>query len=519
MGIGKGACCEYKLNSDDPYARFSDRCWREFPRKLDLSFVPTVVAKINVCDFDEDLSCVDQGSGLTAFGCSFSPDSDRIFSVISVFRNQLFVPDGFNRMILTNSVPTAGFVTVWLVTEETDVKDNEKPLSYPTHEHCFDSCSGVMFTYSPQPCCSFSPNGDAITVVLNSGKDILTIAKRELCDVDECNKQKNSPVINNDNCDCDSSDDNEDGNCDDSDDDDLLDDINDDIWFGNYSLYPSKHGRVTLCGRVQCAVYSPCGNKLVTVNRVSLSIYRSKNVHELSMWSISSSAKMKCLWNASCEVIFPQLTGAISSCRFSSNSDIIGLASNHGFCIFVWADSGEMFSFVSPAENHVHSPCDFDFDPTAHGLVAVVWRYGIVKLLKLQQNGASLIHMYSGKDDEPFSNCVKYSLDGMLIAVGTITGQIHLISAKTGCCIQYLDIGCDIANPADLTVFSICFARSCQELLAAYSDGYVRIWQLPRILNLQHICRLAILNGTIMNKIGELSLPRHIKSYLLFDQI
>ena len=513
MGIGKGACSEYKLSNDDPYARFSDRCWRKFPRQLDLSFVPTVVAKINVSESDEDLNCVDQGSVLTAFGCSFSPDSDRLFSVISVFRNQLFVPDGLNRMILTNIVPTAGFVTMWLAKEETDVKDNENPRPHPRHEHCFDSCSAVMFTYSPQPCCSFSPNGDAITVVLNSGKDALTIAKREPCDVDHCNKQRDLPVIDNDHRDCDSSDDNEDSDCDDDDDND------DDIWFGNYSLYPSNHGKVSLCGRVQCAVYSPCGNKLVTLNRVSLSIYRGENVHELSMWGISSSAKMKCLWNASCEVICPQLTGSISSCRFSSDSEIIGLASNHGFCMFVWANSGEMFSLVSPTDNHAHSACDFDFDPTTPALVAIVWRYGPVKLLELQQNGAFLVHMYSGKDDQPFSNCIKYSLDGILIAVGTMTGQIHLINAKTGCCMEYLDIGCDIANPANLVVFSVSFARSCQELIAAYSDGYIRIWQLPRILNLQHICRLAILNGTIMSKIGELPLPRHIKSYLLFDQI
>ena len=523
MGIGKGACSECHLTRGDPFARFSGRCWKPFPRKLDLALVPNIVAKINVCDLDTDLNSVNQGSALVSVDCFFSPDNDRLFSVVSVFKNQLLVQDGFNRMIFTNSVPTAGFVTVWFVRMETDgerVKESENHRSSTAFEHCFDSCSPAMFTYSPQPCCSFSPNGEVITAILNSGKDVLTMARREDCYVHNfCMRKYIQPNANGDHDDCDVSSDHE---C-----DSLVSSIeslyetDDDIWFESYSLYPRSHGRATLCGRVQCAVYSPCGTKLVTLNKVSLSTYMNKNVHELSMWDITSSSEIKCSWSASCEVICPSFSGAVSGCRFSLNSKILGFSSNHGFCLFVWADSGEIYSLIRPTENQdaMQSTCDFDFDPTLQVSVAVVWRYGHVKVFRLQQQNYSLVYMYSGKDDEPFSNCIKYSMDGLLIAVGTMAGQIHILSANTGSCIHCLDIGHDITDPNEQTLHSVCFARSCQELMAAYNDGYVRIWQLPRVLNLQHICRLVILNHTIMNQIDKLPLPKHIKSYLLFDQI
>ena len=516
MGVGKGACSEWTYQ--DFTIRFPNRCWKPFPRKSDLPLVPSVVAKLNVCDLNEDLNIVNQGSPLTAFHCSFSPDSDCLFSLVSVFRCHLFLQDGLNHINLTSNVPTAGFVTIWSASskkEDTDGTNEGALAALTSHDYDFDSCSPTMFTYSPQPVCSFNSNGEAITVILNSGKDALTIAKREEDDMDH------SPIpsatrndLDYDNSDADEAESDEGEK-------DSLDDIDDDVWFSNYSLYPNSRGRATLCGRVQCAVYSPCGTKLVTVNKVSLSTYRNKDIHELCLWDILPAAKLKCLWSASCEVICPEFNGSITSCRFSLDSRIIAVSSNHGFCMLVNSRSGELYSLLSPIENHgsLHSPCDFDFDPSRLNLIALVWRYGLVKLFKLQKTSISSLHSYSGREEQPFSNCIKYSLDGMMIAVGTMTGQVHLLDAKTGIFMQCLDVGLDIVELVDRTVFGICFAKSCQELIAAYNDGIVRIWQLQRILNLQHICRLAILKSTVMNEIDKLPVPTHMKSYLLYDEL
>ena len=520
MGIWNGAFSENKLDRDDPFSRYPKRCWNPFPRKHDLPLLPSIVAQINVCELNEDLSSVNQGSPLTAYGCSFSPDSDRMFSVISAFRNQLFLQDPLNHIDLRNDIPTAGFVTIWSVREDTDYTDGRVSdrASIPNQDF-FNSCSPSMFTYSPRPFCSFSPDGKALTVVLNSGMGVLTIAKRENIDDDHCSNHEEQPRLSTDCENCTFSSDEEDGSL--VGDDESFGDADNDVWFANYSLYPNNNGRGTLCGRVQCALYSSCGTKLATINKVSLSTYRNRIMHELSFWEILSNAKLRCLWSASCEVLCPQFTGAICSCKFSSRSCIIGLASTHGFCMFVSAKSGDFLSLISPMQNQdpVHRPCDFDFDPTAQFFIALVWRDGPMKLFNLLRNDASLVHMYTGRHDEPFSNCLKYSSDGQLIAIGTMTGQIHLVSSKTGCCIQYLNIAFDAGNHTNPTVFDVDFARSCQELIAAYSDGCVRIWQLPRIMNLQHICRLAILQGTKMNEINELPLPNHIKSYLLYDVI
>ena len=99
--------------------------------------------------------------------------------------------------------------------------------------------------------------------------------------------------------------------------DESLGDADNDAWFANYSLYPNSFGRGTLCGRVQCAVYSSCGTKLATVNKVSLSAYRNRTMHELSFLDIASDARLRCLWSASCEVLCSPFTGAICSCKYT----------------------------------------------------------------------------------------------------------------------------------------------------------------------------------------------------------
>ena len=65
-------------------------------------------------------------------------------------------------------------------------------------------------------------------------------------------------------------------------------------------------------------------------------------------------------------------------------------------------------------------------------------------------------------------------------------------------------------------VCCLAFTRTCQQLAAAYRDGRVRLWQLPKIISLKHLCRLSLIKNIPANKIPLLPLPCTLVRYLLF---
>lgn len=68
-------------------------------------------------------------------------------------------------------------------------------------------------------------------------------------------------------------------------------------------------------------------------------------------------------------------------------------------------------------------------------------------------------------------------------------------------------------------VSCLAFTRTCQQVAAGYKDGRVRVWQLPLILNLQHMCRLVVINHVPAREIPLLPLPSHVIRYLLFSPL
>eukprot|EP00112_Aurelia_sp_Birch-Aquarium-sp1_P013970 Seg2990.3 transcript_id=Seg2990.3/GoldUCD/mRNA.D3Y31 product="WD repeat and SOCS box-containing protein 1" protein_id=Seg2990.3/GoldUCD/D3Y31 len=453
MGIGPGAVADKNTNSRKK--KLSGRCWEQFPRRCDTSLVPCVAAEIHVCDSTEDLKAINEGPLLSAYGCSFSPDSDCLLSTVSVMRHSLFHQDGLQQILLSDSVPTAGLVSVWYLEKE----DIGKPAAIGSahgHENCneeqnqisYDSCSPTLFTYSPKPCCSFSPDGEVITIILNSGQGSLELVSRE------------------------------------------------------------KEGEGDIMA-------------VATVSRVSLSIHRNRDVHEICLWDATRENKIRSIWRGSCEVMHDGFHGTITNCKFSPDSKVIGVTSNHGDSLFVLVQSGELYAAIDHTNNlHARmSPSDFNFDPTKNNTLAMVWRHDQLKIVKLYQNRFEEIFAYNPSDDHPFYNCVKYSIDGALLAIGTMTGCVMLFDPATGSCNTTLDITSEIIEIDDRIVFDICFSRSCQEIAAAYNDGCVRVWQLPRKLNLQHICRLALMQTTPASRITSLPVPKHLQSYLLYDYV
>ena len=494
----------------------SARCWQPFPRSSEVSNIPSIVARLNASNCNDDLRLINQGSPLSAYGCSFCPDNHSLIVCTSVIKRQVIQQDALQQHAISNALPTAGFVTLWLIKK--GYREAEDGGGY-----VFESCSHSVFTYSPQPCCKFSPDGQIITAILNSGRNSLTLMRREctdgdvIDDEDQPNAEEEYENAESDHADI--------NGCNNHEtialESDSSNEEDGEIWFSEFAYTPRGQWGTTFCGRVLCTVFSKCGTKLVSVSKVSLSSYRDRAVHEICMWDILKNDKIKCIWGVSCQIVCPSFADAVTNCKFSPNSEVIGISSNHGHCIFIDSESGQCCMSIDQnnSMNVLNSPCDFDFDPTQSNMVAVVWRYGPLKLFSLSKSEAICTFAYDLEEENLLSSCTSFSPDGSMLAVGTIDGRILILDPFTGKLCKCLDASAEIPDILSQAVFDVAFAKSCQELVAAYSDGQIRIWQLQRILNLQHICRLTILCRTPMNKIKKLLLPKNLVSFLFYDQM
>ena len=439
---------------------------------------PSIVAGLTVNNSTEELEEVDLQLPLTAYGCSFSPDNDCLLVTVSVFSHQ--VPGGG----LLRMIPSAGFVIVWNVStgEHSEKGHKETYVKYDV-----EACSGLIFTYSPKPCCKFAPDGETVSAILNSGGESITIIGRE-----------------------------------EEEDDDDEDEY---PWFSEKRLKNLGRGGITLCGKTNCFVYSRFGNKVATVSNVTLATYRNHDIHELCVWEMKNNA-IKSLSRVSCEVAYPAFRGQICDCKFSPDGTLIGVSSTVGQLLLFNSDPSGLWTVlpthINDEDEPIFSPCHFDFNPThGHSIIATAWRVGILSIWCCRNDTNEKVFTYKTETDIEIHS-LRYSQDAIFLALGTSNGQVIVLSSDYGHCVYMLD-AINVSNhwkiqPAvsDTTVYDISFSNSCQELCAAYGDGIIRFWQLPRILNLQHICRLRVLTLIPLNTVPSLQIPEKLKMYLLF---
>ncbi len=479
MGFNPGAFC----NKDGQLsmAGKSSRRHKTFPRHKDATLIPCVVVEIPVGY--EGNTEINNGSHYTAYGCCFCPDNDCLLATVSVMRGETVDLEHYD---FNRSLPGAGYVTVWNVTEEVDVKCGDGDEV----DYFYEESSPTFFTFSPKPCCTFSGDGNLLTVILNCGRESLMIARRHQ---------------------------------------DSAGDNPSDVWFSETDLKCHGQGSTTLCGRTQCAVLDGC--KMVTVSNVSMSSYRNtvhgdttqytETINEVCLWNLANPTtgeiKPRSTWKIGCQVICKDFQGSVNQCKFAPNGSILGLSSTNGDCLFLDITTGGLFAWISHTRNSAskRSPSDFDFDPSQDGVVAAVWEKGCMCIFEIHRNSVNEVYRSESPIDKPFSNSIRYSPDGKLLAVGTLSGHVLLFDPENGSCNLILDI-CQEQRLLELAVFGISFTKSCQEVAVAYMDGTVRIWQLQRVLNLQHICRLEILKNTAGYHLNDLPLPDNLKRYLFF---
>lgn len=109
-----------------------------------------------------------------------------------------------------------------------------------------------------------------------------------------------------------------------------------------------------------------------------------------------------------------------------------------------------------------------------------------------------------------------YSKDGEFFSTCTLPlGIVFIHSTKERYLLLYkLNAYPNLANP--LKVNCCDFSSSSDEVAVTYNNGDIRIWQLPRLLNLKLLCRICILRFVNGDDINCLSLPKKLKDFLRF---
>ena len=337
-------------------------------------------------------------------------------------------------------------------------------------EHTEETHEDSLFTYSPRPVCCFSPNGEVVSYILNTGNGHIILAER----TSDCSLE---PLK----IDCDT----------------------------------SGYGDRSLLSRALCCVFSPDGLKAVTVSNVTLESHRGTETNEICLWQVKSKKKLKSCWRVSCEVVLPRFAGHMVSCVFSPDSSFLAFSSSLSQLYVLKSENLDLLSAIR-TDIVPGNACSCAFDPC----------YPCQKLAACFEDGLFQVWFIDGGQ----TNCIKemhlvqnparltsfcYSPDGSFLAIGTSQGKVLLIETELFCTLHELDVD----KNTDIDICSVAFTMSCQELAAGQSDGVVRIWQLPLKLELQHMCRLMINKLVAPNQVDDLPLPRNLKAYLLYSPL
>ena len=325
-----------------------------------------------------------------------------------------------------------------------------------------------IFTYSPHPTCCFSPNGELVSYILNTGNGHIILAEL----TPECSLEPFKIDCNT-----------------------------------------SGHGEKSLLSRVLCCVFSPDGFKAVTVSDVSLESHRDTETNEICLWKVKSKKRMKSIWRISCEVVMPHFAGYVVSCVFSPDSTLIAFSSSLSQLYVLDGKNLELVLAIR-TDVVIGNPCCCAFDPCfPHQKLTACFEDGYFKIWFMHDSQVSCIKEIQLVHNPVMLTAFSFSPDGSMIAFGTSHGKVILVEA-----VQY-DILNEFKSETDIGICSVAFAKSCQELAIGKSDGHVHILQLPLKLDLQHMCRLSINKLVPPNQIDCLPLPRNLKAYLLFAHV
>ncbi|XP_048584308.1 uncharacterized WD repeat-containing protein alr3466 isoform X2 [Nematostella vectensis] len=288
-------------------------------------------------------------------------------------------------------------------------------------------------------------------------------------------------------------------------------------------------------GSLLCCTFAPDGSSIVVVSRLT------GDINHICVIDINSKKLVKKMNPA----LSSKFRGTIKSCIFSPDGLFLSISTSNGQLVVLdiqdlhihgsldLDNSTSMICLCGPfRHNSGHSltlamQCWYLFDP----------RYGHKYLSSCLEDGT--IQTWMIETEKPGLRCIQstyilqtpwqklcsaaFSPDGAVLAIGTSDSKILGLNSESLTVMFTLNA---YLQPDGLRtwyqnteVSCLAFTRTCQQLAAGYNDGRIRVWMLPLIMNLQHMCRLSIIKHIPANQIPHLPLPTHLLRYLLYSPI
>ena len=352
---------------------------------------------------------------------------------------------------------------------------------------------GCFFTYSPTPCPSFSSCGNFITSVLNSYLQNLTITGF----------------------------------------------IYDESQFKQYDAVTLKCHGGNLTGKTICFVISDHYSVSLNDRLQNGSIIP----WELTMWKVSPSTvdnglMLKHYWTRNIIELFSEGNGnsfevigdvKLKQCLFSLDGKSVGLLFSTYTFISVSVEGRSVEAFIDLMDligvrNDLASIPSFDFHPLFHkGYIVFAYNTKCyVTDIFTPQHRCHCVAQIPEENNGIVSH-VTYSKDGRLFAMTTTCtdGIVFVFNTKGKYQLLYKlcqEFQLDRINHLSGVVANHShFSWTSQELLTAYSNGSVRVWQLSRVMSLKEMCRVRCLCLFPRHMVESSSfIPKQLKNYLFF---
>lgn len=225
------------------------------------------------------------------------------------------------------------------------------------------------------------------------------------------------------------------------------------------------------------------------------------------------------------------IKGTVASLSFSPDSAYLAVVSSKGQ-VYILRSSGLKLRHVLDSEQviypletldpSINEPSSLEFDPRYGNKVFATCTFyrSLVKIWGVskpdQRKEACITALYSIHFPRVV-NVIKYSTEGDILAVGCNEGIITCINTDDGTAM--FDLNTTNQTPefrSNAGIYHLSFSRTSEQLAASYSDGYIRVWQIPSDINLQHSCRVVINASVPESKVMQLPLPNKLKRYLLY---
>ncbi|XP_013399871.1 WD repeat and SOCS box-containing protein 1 [Lingula anatina] len=214
-------------------------------------------------------------------------------------------------------------------------------------------------------------------------------------------------------------------------------------------------------------------------------------------------------------------------CKWSPDSSCIAVAGSFGMLFVVTRKALKLkFCFQKDLELPVctiNNARSFDFDPRyRHSRLAIATTDNFLYTININKKSVIAEVAVESKDVKGTIHCVSYNKDGTLLAVATSEATVHMFNCDNATLLYKLEDH-ENAGPRSVgfyidlypTIVRMSFSCAGKHMATSSTDGMIRLWQLPTTLNLQHLCKITILQNVPINKVMQLPIPKQLALYLL----